>query len=165
MPRVEIERRKAKLARRLSDRSDRFVTAESCTGGRIGAVFAGDAALGPRLERGFVAYSTDAKCEQLGVERALAERNEGVSAAVAVAMARGALRHSMADIAIAATGFCGPQEKDEEVGLVFLACADRGEGLWEQECHFGEVGREAVLEHSVAAALALMAEAVRARKA
>jgi nicotinamide-nucleotide amidase len=50
-----IERRTMKLARRLSARSTSFVTAESCTGGQLAALFAGDAMLGPHLERGYVA--------------------------------------------------------------------------------------------------------------
>jgi nicotinamide-nucleotide amidase len=160
MVRALIERRKAKLARRLSDRPISFVTAESCTGGRLAALFAGDATLGPHLERGYVAYSIDAKCEQLGVARGDAERNDAVNAEVAAAMAKGALNNSRADIAIAVTGFCGPQEKDEEVGLVFLACADRHDGFWDRACHFGDLGREAVIEQAVAEALTLMMEAV-----
>lgn len=155
-----IERRKAKLARRLSGRTTSFATAESCTGGRLAALFAGDATLGPHLERGYVAYSIDAKCEQLGVARCDAERNDAVNAAVAAAMAKGALKNSRADIAVAVTGFCGPQEKHEEVGLVFLACADRDDGFWSREYHFGDLGREAVLEQAVAEALTLMVEAV-----
>jgi len=137
-----------------------FVTAESCTGGRLAALFAGDAMLGPHLERGYVAYSIDAKCEQLGVARCDAERNDAVNAEVAASMAKGALNNSRADIAVAVTGFCGPQEKNEEVGLVFLACADRYGGFWDRVCHFGDPGRESVLEQAVAEALALMIEAV-----
>lgn len=160
MARALIERRKMELARRLSARPIRFVTAESCTGGQLAALFAGDAMLGPHLERGYVAYSIDAKCEQLGVARCDAERNDAVNAEVAAAMAKGALRNSHADIAVAVTGFCGPQEKHEEVGLVFLACADRHDGFWEREYHFGDLGREAVLDQAVAGALTLMMEAV-----
>jgi nicotinamide-nucleotide amidase len=164
MARALIESRKARLARRLSDRPTSFVIAESCTGGRLAALFAGDAALGPHLERGYVAYSIDAKCEQLGVARRDAERNDAVNAEVAAAMAKGALKNSRADISIAITGFCGPQEKNEEVGLVFLACVDRHHGFRERICHFGDLGREAVLEQAVAEALMLMIEAVDTRR-
>lgn len=75
-------------------------------------------------------------------------------------MAAGALAQSRADFAIALTGFCGPREKDEEVGLVYLACHTRRGGRTAQECHFGDIGREAVLDHAVAAALAMMSEAI-----
>lgn len=154
-----IKRRQAKLARRLAGTAVSIVTAESCTGGQLAAALAADAALGPHLERGFVAYSIDAKCEQLGIARDTAERNDAVTAEVTAAMADGALKNSRADIAIAITGFCGPQEKNEEVGLVFLACADRKSGRWEETWRFGDLGREAVLAKAVAAALALLVHA------
>lgn len=156
-----IERRKRKLARHLAGSNTRFVTAESCTGGALSGLLAGDALLGPHLERAFVAYSLDAKCELLGVPRADVERCDAVNFEVAAAMASGALDRSHADFAVATTGFCGPQEKDEEVGLVLLALDGRDGTRLRQECHFGDIGRRAVLDGAIAAALALMIEAVR----
>lgn len=73
--------------------------------------------------------------------------------------------NSSADFAIALTGFCGPQEKDEEVGLVYLASATKEGRRFAQQCHFGDIGREAVLDHAVAAALAMMIETVEAQSA
>lgn len=124
-----------------------------------------DSALGPHLERGFVVYSIDAKCETLGVRRFDAESCDAVNPEVAEAMASGALAKSHADFAIGLTGFCGPQENDEEVGLVYLACAAREGRRFGQEYHFGDIGREAVLDHAVAAALTMMSEAVEAQSA
>jgi len=139
-----------------------FATAESCTGGQLAAVLAGDAVLGPHLERGFIVYSADAKCEMLGVDRDDVERCDAVNSDVAAAMAKGALANSRADIAVAITGFCGPREADEEVGLVHLACMDRTGRLAQRECHFGDTGRRRVLDSAVAAALAMMVAAARA---
>lgn len=158
-----IERNSDRLAGALDGSGLRWATAESCTGGQLAAIMARHAALGSHLERGFVVYSQEAKCEQLGVDARDAERCKAVNSAVAEAMAAGALTHSRADFAIALTGFCGPQEEDEEVGLVYLACADREGPRFAQECHFSDIGREAVLDHAVAAALAIMCEAVEAR--
>lgn len=153
-----IERRSRKLARHLAGKTMRFATAESCTGGQLSAVLAADAALGPHLERGFVAYSIDAKCAMLGVERTDAERYEAVNVEVAAAMATGALRESMADVAVAITGFCGPREGHEEVGLVYIGLA-RGDAVRVEEYHFGDIGRRNVLDQAVAAALQIMIEA------
>jgi len=139
----------------------RIAAAESCTGGQLAAVFAGDADLGPNLERGYVVYSVDAKCDMLGVPRAAAEQDEGVSPQVADAMAKGALERSLADIGVAITGFCGPQQEDEEVGLVYVATASKA-GTLVEEHHFGDVGRAAVLESAVGVALGMLAEAVTA---
>lgn len=157
----DIERRAAELAAALDGCGLRFATAESCTGGQLAAVLARDAALGPHLERGFVVYSADAKCQLLDVDRRDVERCDAVNPEVAEAMAAGALVHSTADIAIALTGFCGPQQNDEEVGLVHLAIRDRSGRCVGQEFHFGDIGREAVLDRAVVAALALMIEAAR----
>ena len=157
----DIERRLAELARTLGGTGLSFATAESCTGGQLSALLARDAALGPHIERGFIVYSAAAKCDLLEVDRGDVERNDAVNPEVAEAMARGAVTRSTADIGIAITGFCGPRQKDEEVGLVFLACADRRGRLVQQECRFGDIGRGAVLDHAVLAALALMDEAVR----
>nr|WP_306455581.1 nicotinamide-nucleotide amidohydrolase family protein [Sphingopyxis sp. JAI108] len=153
-----IERRRRKLARHLAGRTLRFVTAESCTGGQLAAVLAADAALGPHLERGFVAYSIDAKCEMLGVSREDAERAAAVNPEVAAAMATGALRTSRADLAIAITGFCGPREGREEVGLVYIGMANV-DAVRVEDFHFGDIGRSNVLDLAVAVALQIMIEA------
>ena len=153
-----IERRSRKLARHLAGKQLRFVTAESCTGGQLAAVLAADAALGIHLERDFIAYSIDAKCEMLGVAREDAERDGAVSPEVAAAMATGALRKSRADIAIAITGFCGPREGREEVGLVFIGVGE-GDAVRVMDFHFGDIGRRNVLDQAVAAALQIMIEA------
>ena len=156
----DIDRHLERLATALAGSELRWAIAESCTGGQLAAMMAREAALGSLLERGFVVYSIDAKCEMLGVDRADAERWEAVNPEVAEAMAAGALANGPADFAIAITGFCGPREKNEEVGLVHLACATREGRRFAQEYHFGDLGRSAVLDHAVAAALAMMTEAV-----
>lgn len=137
-----------------------IATAESWTGGQLAARFARNVELGSHLERGFIVYSIDAKTELLGIERELAERGEAVTPEVTAAMAEGALAQSHAQLAVAATGFCGPQEKDEEVGLVYVATAGP-QGTKIEEHHLGDVGREAVLGAAVAIALAMLTDAVR----
>lgn len=160
----EIERLSARLANVMAGTRLRWATAESCTGGQLAALMARDSALGSHLERGFIVYSMEAKSELLGVDRSDAKRCDAVNPDVAEAMASGALAQSHADFSIALTGFCGPQQAGEEVGLVYLACAARAGRRVVQECHFGDIGRGAVLDHAVAAALALMSEAVEAQR-
>lgn len=161
-PHPEMEVRKTELAAALAGSDLRIATAESCTGGQLAALLAGDPGLGPHLDRGFVVYSAQSKTEMLGVSPTDVVRCEAVNAEVAEGLATGALERSGADIAIAVTGFCGPQQKDEEVGLVYLACASGRTGLAQQTCHFGDLGRERVLDHAVMAALALVTSAARA---
>jgi nicotinamide-nucleotide amidase len=76
---------------------------------------------------GWVTYANEAKTKALGVPIELLEQHGAVSAPVAEAMARGALRESGADIAVAVTGIAGPNggTAEKPVGLVYLAIAER----------------------------------------
>lgn len=132
-----------------------LATAESCTGGLIaGAVtqIAGSSAV---LDRGFVTYSNDAKADMLGVEPGLIASDGAVSKPVAEAMARGALAHSRADVAVSCTGIAGPGggSAEKPVGLVHIACAVRGGQIAHRECRFGDVGRVHIRLLTVQAAL------------
>jgi nicotinamide-nucleotide amidase len=49
----------------------KLAVAESCTGGLLAAVLTDVEGYGHVFDRGFVTYSEDAKCELLGVDRAL----------------------------------------------------------------------------------------------
>ena len=106
----------------------KIATAESCTGGLIAGCLTEIAGSSDVVERGFVTYSNEAKHVMLGVPNMLINLNGAVSEKVAIAMAEGALAHSLADISIAVTGVAGPGggSKDKPVGLVHLACAGRG---------------------------------------
>jgi nicotinamide-nucleotide amidase len=100
-----------------------LATAESCTGGLIGARLtevtgASDVFLG-----GVIAYSNEAKERQLGVSAELLREHGAVSAEVGAAMAAGARRSLGADLAIADTGIAGPGggSPQKPVGLVFVS--------------------------------------------
>ena len=99
------------------------VTAESCTGGLIGACLTEIAGSSDMVERGFITYSNEAKTDVLGVSVDLIAAHGAVSAEVVLAMAEGALAHSSADAAVAVTGIAGPGggTAEKPVGLVFLA--------------------------------------------
>lgn len=159
--RRDIDFRAFELAAALAGSALRIVTAESCTGGLLAARLAGDARLGPHLERGYIVYSGQSKIDVLGADPAEVAQCDAVNRAVTRSLARGALTRSRADIATAVTGFCGPQKDDEEVGLVHIACASAGLPIESMVCHFGDIGRDHVLECATAAAIALTADMVR----
>jgi nicotinamide-nucleotide amidase len=119
----------AEMADLLRRRGWRIVTAESCTGGLIAALCTSLAGSSDWFERGFVTYSNAAKAESLGVDAALIASHGAVSEATALAMARGALARSAADVALAVTGIAGPTgaTADKPVGLVWLGWASRDE--------------------------------------
>ena len=116
------------LAQALREAGLRLATAESCTGGLIAAACTAVAGSSDWFERGFVTYSNAAKTEAIGVDAALIAVHGAVSEEVALAMARGALAHSQADLAVAVTGIAGPggATMDKPVGTVWVALARRG---------------------------------------
>ena len=106
-----------------------IATAESCTGGLVGARLtsvpgSSDAYLG-----GVVAYSDGVKEGQLGVPRGLLERHGAVSAESAAAMAAGVRAALGADLGAAVTGVAGPDggTPEKPVGLVFIHVEADGE--------------------------------------
>ncbi|KTT68848.1 CinA family protein [Sphingomonas endophytica] len=137
-----------------------IVTAESCTGGLLASLLTDVEGASHAFERGFVVYSSKAKCELLGIAAEQIDRCGAVSEDVARAMAEGALRHSDGDVALAITGFAGPGAPGDEPGLVHLACRRRDGVTWHRECHFGDVGRGAVRGAALKVALELLERAV-----
>ncbi len=128
-PSDSLEKQCRQLAQQLVERQWMLATAESCTGGSIAVACTDLAGSSAWFERGFVTYSNAAKTELLGVDAELIARHGAVSEPVAVAMARGALAHSAAHIAVAVTGIAGPSgaTPDKPVGTVWLAWATASE--------------------------------------
>ena len=115
------------VARLFRETGMTLALAESCTGGLIaGRITAIPGSSGYFL-LGAVTYSNDAKVRLLGVPEDLPAERGAVSAEVAKAMARGALRLAGSDLALAVTGIAGPEggSPDKPVGTVFIALADR----------------------------------------
>ena len=92
--------------------------------------------------------------EMLGVENETLLAHGAVSEATAAAMAAGALRHSLADWALAITGVAGPGggSPDKPVGTVCFGWAGADGRLDTETCHF-KGAREEVRAQSVARAL------------
>jgi len=136
----------------------RIATAESCTGGLIAALFTEIAGSSDVFERGFVTYSNQAKEDLLGVPGDLIGDHGAVSVQVAMAMADGALKHSLAQLAIAVTGIAGPGggSAQKPVGLVYLATARAGGETQAKELRLGDIGRGAVRLASVQTALEML---------
>ncbi len=138
-------------------------TAESCTGGMVTAALTDIAGSSDVVERGFVSYSNAAKSELLGVPAALIAAHGAVSAAVAEAMAAGALARAPVDLAIAVTGIAGPGggTATKPVGLVWFASGRRG-GAIVSESHVFPGDRAAVRLAATRRALELLCAAAGA---
>lgn len=104
-----------------------LATAESCTGGGIGAALTDRAGASDVFAGGVVAYANAAKVDVLGVPAALLGPSGpgAVSADVAAAMAIGARHAVQADAAVSVTGIAGPDggTKSRPVGTVWIGTA------------------------------------------
>jgi nicotinamide-nucleotide amidase len=151
------------LAKRVLDlcraRGFLVATAESCTGGLVAGALTDIAGSSDVVDCGFVTYSDRAKQKMLGVSAATLTRHGAVSAETAAAMAKGALKKSRADIAVAITGIAGPGggSRKKPVGLVHFAVAARDGPIVARRRLYGAIGRGRVRERSVAEALNLLA--------
>lgn len=138
----------------------RFATAESCTGGMIGAALTDIPGSSDVFERGFITYSNAAKTEMLGVRPATLAAHGAVSQAVAAEMAAGALAHSTATHAVAVTGIAGPGGSEfKPEGRVCFGLSSSA-GTQTETVEFGAIGRSEVRRATVAHALALLARAL-----
>jgi len=141
------------LAAALLARGWLLATAESCTGGLIAGACTDLAGSSHWFERGFVTYSNAAKTELLGVPAELIARHGAVSEPVARAMARGAVAHARAQVAVAVTGVAGPGggSADKPVGTVWFGW--HVPGRTETECRHFAGDRAAVRAQTVLHAL------------
>ena len=146
---------KALLAGDLS-----VASAESCTGGLLGAAITALPGSSRYMRGGVVAYANDVKTDLLQVPAELIEIHGAVSEAVALAMASGVRRRLRADIGLGITGVAGPgaEDTDKPVGLIWVAVAGP-EGRRRAVRLLGDHGREANRGAAVRAALRLCVEA------
>jgi nicotinamide-nucleotide amidase len=116
-----------RVGRRLLSSKRRLVTAESCTGGWIAKAMTDVPGSSQWFECGYVVYSNAAKMRDLGVSRATLDAHGAVSEATVLELARGALRVSGADVAIAVSGIAGPDGgvPGKPVGTVWFGTAWR----------------------------------------
>ncbi len=156
----ELDREAEQAMRRLCDKELTVATAESCTGGLLASLLTDIEGCGHGFDRGFVTYSAEAKEQLLGVPTGLVEHNDAVTAAVARAMAEGALDRCEADIALSVTGFAGPPGPGKEEGLVYVACARRGNETKVEERHFGAIGRGPVRIEALKLLIDMMGRAI-----
>lgn len=118
-----------KLIAVCRERGLTLATAESCTGGLIGAVLTAIPGASAVVDGGIICYQNRIKSTLLGVSPETLETVGAVSEACAAQMAAGAMRALGSDLAMAVTGIAGPGggSAEKPVGLVFTAVAFRGQ--------------------------------------
>ena len=133
-----------------------LVTAESCTGGGIGAAITSIPGSSSVYKGGIISYTNWVKENLLNVDAEVLNACGAVSPAVAKAMAEGARKALCADIAVSVTGLAGPggDEFGNPVGTVYIGYADafRCESI---ACYFtGD--REEIRTQAIEAALKII---------
>jgi len=139
-----------------------IATAESCTGGLVAGALTAIAGSSDVVERGFVAYSNEAKSELLGVPADTIAAHGAVSVETAAAMAEGAVARAPVDLAVSVAGVAGPSggSTEKPVGLVIFGLAQRG-GPCRTERHIFAGDRSAIRRAAVHHALGLLVAEAR----
>ena len=132
-------------------------TAESLTGGLLGAALTSVPGASAAYRGGVVAYATELKHTLLGVDADHLARAGAVDGGTAAAMAAGVRLRAGADIGVATTGVAGPAAQDgHPAGTVHLGWADATSATSVELALTGS--RAEVRAATVAAALALVLE-------
>ncbi|HEU0104030.1 MAG TPA: competence/damage-inducible protein A [Mycobacteriales bacterium] len=114
----------AVVGRLLRERGQTVASAESLTGGLVGAALSELPGSSLGYRGGLVVYATDAKATVAGVPDALLAEHGAVSEPTALALAVGARDRLGADWGVATTGVAGPDEQEgKPVGTVHVAVA------------------------------------------
>lgn len=142
------------LGEALLNRGATVATAESLTGGLIGAALTAVEGSSSFFLGSLVCYSTEAKARVAGVDPAILESLGAVSEETARALAHGAASRFGADLGVAATGVAGPAEQEgKPPGTIYVAATFDGRIQARLVRGYGD--REHVRAFAVTAALDL----------
>ena len=122
-----------------------LATAESVTGGLVGAAITAVPGASQVYRGGVVAYATDLKTQLLGVDVGLLARVGAVDAEVAGSMAEGVRVRLGADYGLATTGVAGPDSQDgKPPGTLWIAIATPTR-TWQINASMQRVGDRAMV--------------------
>ncbi len=135
-------------------------TAESCTGGGIGAAITSVAGSSEVFLGGIISYANEVKRDVLGVSQDTLDTVGAVSSETAAQMAEGARKLTKADVAVAVTGIAGPGggSAEKPVGLVWFGLATADGVRTEKAIFPGD--REKVRSATVTHALGMLTTAI-----
>lgn len=133
----------------LQRREELVSTAESCTGGLVGAAFTEISGSSNIYEGGIISYSNTVKNAVLHVDERLLQTVGAVSPEVAIAMAEGTRKLLGTHYGLSTTGIAGPGggSPTKQVGLVYSAIAGEFGSLVFKDIYEGS--RQEVREQTV----------------
>ena len=135
-----------------------LVTAESCTGGGIGAALTAVPGSSEVYKGGVICYTDWVKHNVLGVDQQILDRYGAVSLPVAGYLSSGVRKLLQADIAVSVTGLAGPggDAFGHEVGTVYIGYDSAPKSVAKRYVFSGD--RESVRQQAIEAALKLILE-------
>lgn len=147
-----------KVLETLRQRGMTLVTAESLTGGGIGAALTAVPGASEVYRGGVISYVNEVKNQVLGVPRDILDRCGAVSPRTAGYMASGVRKLLCADIAVSVTGLAGPggDAFGHPVGTVCIGYDSTHKSLVKQYRFTGS--REEIRHQTIRAALELILE-------
>ena len=134
-------------------------TAESCTGGGVGAAITAVPGASDVFAGGVISYANEVKRDVLGVSAATLTAHGAVSPQTAAEMAVGVRKLLQVDVAVSVTGVAGPGggSAEKPVGLVWFGLADARGVRTEKALFTGDRAR--VREQAVLHALGMLTTA------
>ena len=147
--------------RRARDCGLVVVTAESCTAGLVAHALSKGEGASRHFAGGFITYTKAMKNRILGVPLQLLQEQGAVCAAVAEAMAQGAIERSGASVGVAVTGVAGPapDEDGNPVGLIYCGVARKAQAPRSVRFQSASAKRHTILEEAATEALTLLRSA------
>ncbi len=157
--------RAAELVALLTARQMTCATAESCTGGGIGAALTSVRGASTVYKGGVISYANEVKENLLGVSAAILAEKGAVSPETAAAMAEGVRRLLKVDFAFSVTGIAGPGggTPTKPVGLVWFGVASERGTFTEKRNFLGD--RAAIRAQAAECAVELLINQVKEIKA
>ena len=149
------------IGKKLAQNEKTISTAESCTGGLIGAEFTAVSGSSNWYKGGVIAYSNEIKEQVLSVPKEILLKEGAVSSKVVFEMANRVSNLFQTDYAISVSGIAGPTggSIEKPVGLVFIGIKTPND-IFTYKCNF-DGGRESVRAQSVNFALDKMLKTIR----
>ncbi len=149
----------AKLIELLKAQGKTCATAESCTGGGIGAALTDVPGASAVYVGGVISYANDVKERVLGVSAETLRTVGAVSSETAAQMAQGARELLGADLAVSVTGIAGPDggTAEKPVGTVWFGISTALGTRTEKALFMGD--RESIRAQTIRHALGILAVA------
>ncbi len=146
------------LSHLLKQQNRHFVTAESCTGGGVAFVCTSQSGSSAWFNGSFVTYTNDMKKSMLNVSQDVLVAHGAVSEPTVIAMLKGSLHASNADVSLAISGIAGPDGATESKPVGTVCFAYGGHSDYQSHTCIFNGDRQKVREQAIHTGLQLVVD-------